>query len=67
MTRLERLRKERDSQRAKDALAELRDVALSDENIIAAMTKAVQAGVTIGEVGSLWRELFGVWKAPLTL
>jgi len=67
MVRLEKLRKERDNQRVKEALAELRSVALSEENIIPAMMKAVQADVTVGEVGNLWRELFGVWKAPLPL
>lgn len=67
MARLEKLRKERDNQKAKDVLAELRDVALSNENIMPTMMKAVQAGVTVGEVGNLWRELFGVWKAPLAI
>jgi methylmalonyl-CoA mutase N-terminal domain/subunit len=67
MARLEKLRKERNNKRVKEALEELRAVALSDENIMPAMMKAVQAGVTVGEVGNLWRELFGVWKSPLAL
>ena len=46
---------------------ELRKVALSEENILPTMMEAVQAGVTVGEVGNLWRELFGVWKAPLPI
>lgn len=65
MARLEKLRRERDNQRVKDVLTELRSVALSDENILPTMMKVVQADVTVSEVGNLWRELFGVWKAPL--
>jgi methylmalonyl-CoA mutase N-terminal domain/subunit len=67
MARLEKLRKERDNQQVKETLDELRSVALSDENILPTMMKAVQADATVGEVGNLWRELFGVWKAPLPL
>jgi methylmalonyl-CoA mutase N-terminal domain/subunit len=64
---LEKLRKERNNKRVKEALEELRAVALSDENVMPAMMRAVQAGVTVGEVGNLWRGLFGVWKSPLAL
>jgi len=67
MARLEKHRKERDNQKVKEALDELRKVALSDGNIMPTMMKAVKAGVTVGEVGNLWRELFGEWKAPLPL
>ncbi|MFH1381917.1 MAG: methylmalonyl-CoA mutase family protein [Chloroflexota bacterium] len=67
MARLEKLRRERDSARVKDVMAELREVALSDKNILPTMMKAVQADITVGEVGNLWRDIFGIWKAPLPL
>jgi methylmalonyl-CoA mutase N-terminal domain/subunit len=67
MARLEKHRKNRDNQKVKEALDELRSVALSNENTMPAMMKAVKAGVTVGEVGNLWRELFGIWIAPLPL
>jgi len=67
MARLEKHRKERDNAKVKESLDELRSVAQREENILPTMMKAVQAGVTVGEVGNLWRELFGVWKAPLPI
>ena len=67
MARLERHRKERDNEKVRESLNELREVASKSENILPTMMKAVQAGVTVGEVGNLWRELFGTWKAPLPI
>ena len=67
MARLERHRKERDNAKVKESLDEIRSVAQREENILPTMMKAVQAGVTVGEVGNLWRELFGIWKAPLPI
>jgi methylmalonyl-CoA mutase N-terminal domain/subunit len=65
MARLTQLREERDDQRVRDALDRLRETALGDENLMPAMMEAVQAEVTVGEVGDLWRDLYGVWKPPL--
>jgi methylmalonyl-CoA mutase N-terminal domain/subunit len=67
MARLEKHRRERDNEKVQESLKELRDVASRGENVLPTMMKAVQAGVTVGEVGDLWRELFGTWKAPLPI
>jgi len=67
MERLEKLRKERDNQKVKEALDKLRRVVQSDENILPTMTEAVKTYITVGEVGDLWREIFGVWKTPIPL
>lgn len=64
MASLAKHRKEQNNQKVKEALDELRSVAVSDENMMPAMMKAVKTDATVGEVGNLWRELFGVGKAP---
>ncbi|RKQ90604.1 (R)-ethylmalonyl-CoA mutase [Solirubrobacter pauli] len=46
------------------ALAELRRVAASDENILPATLAAARAGVTTGEWASALREVFGGYRAP---
>ena len=65
--RLEELRRTRDSQKAKEALDELRRVSLSSENVMPATMKAVQAYVTAGEIGNMWREIFSIWNAPVPI
>jgi (2R)-ethylmalonyl-CoA mutase len=46
------------------ALDELRRVAASDENIMAATIAAARAGVTTGEWAAALREAFGSYRAP---
>jgi (2R)-ethylmalonyl-CoA mutase len=46
------------------ALEELRRVAASDENIMAATLGAARAGVTTGEWAGALREVFGSYRAP---
>lgn len=46
------------------ALAELRRVAASDENILPATLAAARAGVTTGEWAGALREVFGGYRAP---
>lgn len=47
-----------------NALAELRRVAASDENILPATLAAARAGVTTGEWAGALREVFGGYRAP---
>jgi ethylmalonyl-CoA mutase len=54
----------RDGEAAEAALAELRRVAASDENIMPATIAAAKAGVTTGEWSSALRESFGEFRAP---
>jgi len=63
MARLEQLRRERDSAEVGEALKELRQALAGDQNTIPATIKAVRAGSTIGEIGSLYREVFGTWQS----
>jgi (2R)-ethylmalonyl-CoA mutase len=54
----------RDDAAAQAALAELRRVAASDENIMPATIAAAKAGVTTGEWSAALRESFGEFRAP---
>ncbi|WP_445151432.1 methylmalonyl-CoA mutase family protein [Baekduia sp. Peel2402] len=57
-------REARDNDAAESALAELRRVAASDENIMPATIAAAKAGVTTGEWAAALRESFGEFRAP---
>jgi (2R)-ethylmalonyl-CoA mutase len=59
---LEHWRAERGS--VDEALAELRRVAASDENIMPATIAAARAGVTTGEWAAALRDAFGSYRAP---
>jgi methylmalonyl-CoA mutase N-terminal domain/subunit len=65
--RLDELRATRDEALAGAARAELERVCRSDENIMPAMMAAVDAEVSLGEVGELWRSVFGDWDTPIDL
>jgi len=54
----------RDEGAFQDALAELRRVALTDENIMPATIALAVAGGTTGEWGALMRDVFGEFRAP---
>jgi ethylmalonyl-CoA mutase len=47
-----------------DAVAELKRVAASDENIMPATLAAARAGVTTGEWAAALRDVFGSYRAP---
>lgn len=57
-------RDQRDAATVDAALAELRRVAASDENIMPATIAAAKAGVTTGEWAAALRESFGEFRAP---
>ncbi|MEA2242559.1 MAG: ethylmalonyl-CoA mutase, partial [Solirubrobacteraceae bacterium] len=57
-------RESRDAEAAERALEELRRVAASDENIMAATIAAAKAGVTTGEWAQALRDVFGEFRAP---
>ncbi|MDE2465032.1 MAG: methylmalonyl-CoA mutase, partial [Alphaproteobacteria bacterium] len=64
MQRLKDVRTTRAQKPAADALRNLERVCRSDENIMPAMMDALDAEVTLGEVGDVWRNVFGDWVAP---
>ena len=57
-------RSQRDQAAVDAALAELRRVAGSDENVMPATIALAKAGGTTGEWGTLMREVFGEFRAP---
>ena len=66
-SRLESLRRSRDHRRALEAMKKLERVCSSEENVLPAMMEAMDADVTLGEVGSVFRESFGDWKSPIAI
>jgi methylmalonyl-CoA mutase N-terminal domain/subunit len=64
--RLSTLRRERHTRAAISALRELEHVCRSDRNIIPAMLDVVQADASIGEIGTVFRDVFGNWEFPLS-
>lgn len=65
--RVEKLRRERDAQLVRRALAELRTACQNGDNVMPPLMKAVKAYATVGEVGEVFREVFSTWNAPLPL
>jgi (2R)-ethylmalonyl-CoA mutase len=61
---VEEWRSKRDADAVERALAELRRVADSDENIMEATIAAARAGVTTGEWAQALRDVFGSYRAP---
>ena len=59
VARLERLRRERDGEEARTALARLADVARGDENTVPAILECVEAYCTLGEMSGVLRDAFG--------
>jgi (2R)-ethylmalonyl-CoA mutase len=61
---LNRWRAQRDDDDVDQALAELRDAAKTDANLVDATMRCARAGVTTGEWASVLRETFGEYRAP---
>jgi methylmalonyl-CoA mutase N-terminal domain/subunit len=61
--KLERLRDERDSAAAEQALRRLRAAAESQDNLMPAIIEAVHAYCTLGEISGTMRGVFGEYKA----
>ena len=64
LERLERVRKERDQDAVKCALAELRRVAEGTENSMPAIIEAVKTYATLGEIMDVFRSVFGDYMEP---
>jgi (2R)-ethylmalonyl-CoA mutase len=61
---VEQWRAARDQDAVDRALAELREVAVSDDNVMEATIAAARAGATTGEWAGALREAFGEFRAP---
>ncbi|MFC1992722.1 methylmalonyl-CoA mutase [Chloroflexota bacterium] len=62
--RLIRLKQERDNHEVNEALAKVRDVAKSSENIMPVLIDAVKTYATVGEISDIFREVFGEYRVP---
>lgn len=65
--RLENLRATRDGQTTVSALKNLEAACRGDANVIPAVMEAVQADASIGEIGGVFRDVFGDWRVPVAL
>jgi len=63
--RLAALRRDRDEAATGSVLRQLEKVCRGDDNVIPAMMSAVAADATLGEIGHVYREVFGDWKTPI--
>jgi methylmalonyl-CoA mutase N-terminal domain/subunit len=59
---LRQFRKGRDSNKAKDALEDFRCALKGIENVIPSIIEAVKAYATVGEIGSVIREVYGKYE-----
>jgi len=64
--RLQDLRRERDSRGVLTALKNLEHSCKSGENIMGLMLSAVEADASLGEIGSIFRDVYGDWKVPIS-
>lgn len=62
--RLRYIKRIRDKDKVQHTLAELREVALSNRNIIPFLVDAVRAYATVGEICGVLREEFGTYQVP---
>ncbi len=61
--RTARVRAERDQDKARAALAEVRRVAEGDENLLPPMREALRLGCTVGEISNELRDVFGTYDS----
>ncbi len=60
--KVKRLRETRDQKKWKEALEKLREVSLSNENVMPAVIEAVKAKATVGEICDVWRGIWGEYR-----
>ncbi|MBU2262902.1 MAG: methylmalonyl-CoA mutase [Proteobacteria bacterium] len=62
--RLAQVKRERDNDRVRQALAEVRRVAATDENVMPTLIEAVKTYATVGEISDALRAVFGEYREP---
>jgi methylmalonyl-CoA mutase N-terminal domain/subunit len=67
LERLNRVRRERDQERVKEALEALRVAALGDQNLMYPVLDCVRAYATMGEICDVLREVFGIYREVLVV
>jgi len=67
ISRLKRLKQQRDNDKVKQSLDRVREVAGSDHNIMPVLIEAVKAYATVGEITDALRDVFGDYREPSIL
>ncbi len=62
--RLEKLRRERDDAKMRNALAKLKGAAEGDENVMPFILDAARAGGTLGDIADVFRDAYGEYREP---
>jgi methylmalonyl-CoA mutase, N-terminal domain len=65
--RVRRVKQERNTSTAREALARVREAATSGENLMPPLVAAVRAMCTLGEISDVYRDVFGVYRDPAWL
>ncbi|MFH1143963.1 MAG: methylmalonyl-CoA mutase family protein [Candidatus Eisenbacteria bacterium] len=65
--RIQRLREDRNARTAREALDAVRQAAAGQANLVPPIIAAVKAGVTLGEISDIFREVFGIYRDPAFL
>jgi len=67
LTRLRKVRKERNNAKVKEVLDKLHDAADRDENLMPTIIEAVKAYATLGEICGVLREVFGEYRELIVI
>ena len=67
VARLQKVKKERDNRKVKEALEKLHYTAEKDENLMPTIIEAVKAYVTIGEITEVLRKVYGEYKELIVI
>lgn len=65
VARLNKIRQERDADKAQAAIDALREACINDENTMPYLVDAAHAYVTLSEMTDVMREVFGLYQEPL--
>ncbi|MBT5888704.1 MAG: methylmalonyl-CoA mutase [Halieaceae bacterium] len=65
LERLKEVKRTRHEKGAKTALKDLERVCRGSDNIMPVMMDCLEAEATLGEVGDVYREVFGDWRTPI--
>ena len=64
VSRLRKLREERDPIKVRDALDKVRRIAEGEGNLFPPILEAVKVKATLGEISGVLRDVWGEWRAP---
>jgi methylmalonyl-CoA mutase N-terminal domain/subunit len=65
--KLQKLKRDRNNKKVKEALEKLHDAAEKDENLMPAMIEAVKAYATLGEITEVLRKVYGEYKELIVI